>query len=80
MNANFISFTSVVFIDQEIFKDEYSYYFGEKKSVKVRFFYYNFKKDRYKEVPGMDYKEALDLALMRGRDGRYKNYEFYIQL
>ena len=80
MNANFIPFNSVVFIDQEIIKDEYSYFFGGKKDVKVHFFYYNVKRDRYNELNHMNYKGALDLALMRGGDGRYKNYEFYIQL
>lgn len=80
MNANFIPFNSVTFIDQEIIKDEYSYYFGDKKDVKVSFFYYNVKRDRKNELTHMNYKEAIDLALMRSGDGRYKNYEFYIQL
>lgn len=80
MNANFIQLNSVVFIDHEIIKDEYSYYFGDKKDVKVRFFYYNVKKDSETELLKRNYKEALILALSRMADGRYKNYEFYIQL
>lgn len=80
MNANFLPLNSVVFIDEEIIKDEYSYYFGEKKDVKVRFFYYNVKKDSATELIKRTYKDALTLALSRRADGRYKNYEFYIQL
>ena len=59
MNANFLPLNSVVFIDEEIIKDEYSYYFGEKKDVKVRFFYYNVKKDSATELIKRTYELAF---------------------
>ena len=80
MTANFIPFNAVTFIDENIIKDEYSYYFGDKKDVAVKFFYYNVKKDRVTELHKKSYADALAFALERGGDGRYKNFEFYIQL
>ena len=76
-----IPFNSVVFIDREIIQNEYKYYFGDKKDEKiVTFCYYNVKKDRKTELGLKTYKDALNLALERRNDGRYKNFEYFIYL
>lgn len=81
MFENCIPFNSVTYVDQEIIKDEYSFYFGDKKDDKVvTFCYYNVKKDRVTELSSKTYIDALNIALERRRDGRYKNFEFYIYL
>lgn len=76
-----IPFNSVVFIDREIIQNEYEYYFGNKKDEKiVTFCYYNVKTDKVTDIGLMTYKDALNFALYRRKDGRYKNFEYYIYL
>lgn len=41
--------------------------------------YYQRRRDHSFVVPlAMDYSEACDLARRRAKDGRYRNYEFYL--
>lgn len=62
-----------------IFNAEYEWYFGANKDIDVKFQYYNKKKDTTTDIL-MPYRRALGLAFERARDGRYKNYDFLIDL
>ena len=67
------------FVDREIFKNEYSYIYGDNKDTIVTFQYYNILTGKEGvEKRFWNYGEALTLARTRARDGRYKNYEFLI--
>lgn len=69
-----------IFVDDTILANEYDYKFGENKHTSVYFTYFNIKTYKYyKHIP-MPYKEALTIARSKSRDGRYKNYEFLINL
>lgn len=69
-----------IFIDDEIFKNEYSYVYGENKDNEVSFSYYHVKKDKESCSIRMKYSDCLNFARYRRNDGRYKNYEFLIKL
>ena len=68
-----------IFVSEEIFKNEYSYMYGDNKDKKVSFSYYQTKKEKESEVRiKFNYSEALAFARYRANDKRYKNYEFFI--
>ena len=69
-----------IYVSEDLFKNEYSYTYGENKDKLVNFVYYNWKKDRESRPIEWTYNDALSLARSRARDGRYKNYEFLITL
>ena len=64
-------------ISDELFKNEYRYFYGELKNELVTFTYINAKTGKEIEKK-MTYRRALNLAHDRSRDGRYKNYEYVI--
>jgi hypothetical protein len=69
-----------IYVDDEIFYNEYSYMYGDKKDVEVSFSYYHVKKD--KETccyAGRNYADCLAFARYRANDGRYRNFEFLIR-
>lgn len=68
-----------IFASEEIFANEYDYTFGEKKNEKVDFTFVNVV--TAKEITKhaiFTYRQALNLARERSKDGRYKNYEYVI--
>lgn len=68
-----------IFVNKEIFENEYSYLYGGNKDKIVTFQYYNIKTNKEGEQKRFwNYAEALKLARARRKDGRYKNYEFLI--
>lgn len=69
-----------IYVSEDLFKNEYSYTYGENKDKLVNFVYYNWRKDRESRPIERTYNDALSLARSRARDGRYKNYEFLITL
>ena len=66
-------------VEDTLIKNEYDYYFGDKKDVLVVFCYTNIKAQKETER-NFTYHKAIKLARERRLDGRYKNYEFYIYL
>lgn len=64
-------------ISDELFKNEYSYFYGELMNELVTFTYMNTKTGKETEKK-MTYRRAINLAQDRARDGRYKNYEYII--
>ena len=64
-------------ISDELFKNEYRYFYGELKNELVTFTYINVKTGKEAEKK-MTYRCALNLAHDRARDGRYENYEYVI--
>lgn len=69
-----------IYVGDDISKDEYAYMHGEKSKFLITFNYYNVKRDRLSHTIYKTYPEALAFARDRARDGRYKNYEFFIGL
>ena len=68
-----------IFVNKEIFENEYSYLYGNNKDNIVTFQYYNTKTDKEGEQKRFwNYAEALKLARAKRKDSRYKNYEFLI--
>lgn len=68
-----------IYISDEIFNNEYSFTYGERKNEIVNFHYYHIKKDRESHPIPMTYTEALAFARYRANDKRYRNYEFLIK-
>ena len=64
-------------ISDELFKNEYRYFYGELMNEWVTFTYMNTKTGKETEKK-MTYRHAISLAQDRSRDGRYKNYEYII--
>lgn len=64
-------------ISDELFKNEYRYFYGELMNELVTFTYMNIKTGKETEKK-MTYRHALNLAQDRARDRRYKNYEYII--
>lgn len=64
-------------ISDELFKNEYRYFYGELMNELVTFTYMNTKTGKETEKK-MTYRHALSLAQDRARDRRYKNYEYII--
>ena len=64
-------------ISDELFKNEYRYFYGELMNELVSFTYMNTKTGK-ETVKKMTYRHALSLAQDRVRDRRYKNYEYII--
>lgn len=64
-------------ISDELFKNEYRYFYGELMNELVTFTYMNTKTGKETEKK-MTYRHALNLAQDRARDRRYKNYEYII--
>lgn len=69
-----------IFVSHDIIEDEWDWTFGKKRGLKVTFTYHNIKTGKETSTSYFNYKEALELARSRARDGRYKNYEFIIDL
>ena len=70
-----------IYVSEDIALHEYQYVYGEKKDNKVWFTYYNFKKhEEGKTIEYENYSKALAFARYRANDGRYKNYEFWIDI
>lgn len=68
-----------IFVSDYLNEHEYEYTFGDKRNESVVFIYYHLKREReVKHIP-KTFREALMLARARACDGRYKNYEFYIE-
>ena len=68
-----------IFVSDYLNEHEYEYTFGDKRNESVVFIYYNLKREREGRHITKTFREALMLAHARARDGRYKNYEFYIE-
>lgn len=68
-----------IYVDEEILLNEYDFFYGKRKNEKVKFLFYQVKKNRITERTFSSYKYALNLARMRASDGRYKNFEFLIK-
>ena len=69
-----------IFISEEIFKNEYSYLYGENKDKEVTFSYYHVIKDKETTIRlKHNYADALAFARYRANDKRYRNYEFLIK-
>ena len=64
-------------ISDELFKNEYCYFYGELMNELVTFTFVNTKNGKETEKK-MTYRRALSLAHDRARDRRYKNYEYII--
>lgn len=67
------------FVSEEIFANEYDYMYGKKKNEKVDFTFINVV--TAKEITKhaiFTYRQALNLARERSKDGRYRNYEYVI--
>lgn len=71
-----IQLTFKIEISNDIFQNEYAYMYGDKKNDLVTFVYCH-KSGKEIEIL-MTYSRALSLALERSKDGRYKNYTYYI--
>lgn len=65
-----------IWVDDYCFQNELS--LMKDNTVSVVFQYYNKKCDKEGKSIPKTYSEALVLARVRARDGRYKNYEFLI--
>lgn len=68
-----------IYVETEILLNEYAYRYGMLKDRKVKFTYYNVKFDRETDIISFTYSQALKMARERARDGRYKNFEYYIE-
>ena len=75
-----IEVESKIWIDQDLYSEEYEYMHGRLKDKAVTFTYVNTKTGKEKSTRVFVYKKALELARERRRDGRYKNYEYEITL
>ena len=64
-------------ISDELFKNEYCYFYGELMNELVTFTFVNTKNGKETEKK-TTYRHALSLAQDRARDRRYKNYEYII--
>lgn len=67
-----------IYLSEKIFENEYEYTYGKQKDNLVSFVFYNVVTDKAVSKK-MTYKKAIQLAYMRARDGRYKNYEYIIE-
>lgn len=67
-----------IFVEKEIFQDEYSYYFGSNRYTDCYMTYYHIKKGTEKCHIDGNYRDCLSFARYRAHDGRYKNFEFLI--
>lgn len=68
-----------IYVDYNIFANEYDFVYGSRNDESVIFQYYNTKQDREgKEIEFESYSYALDFARGRAGDRRYRNYEFWI--
>ena len=66
------------YVSEKILYNEYSYRYGTKKMEIVEFIYSNVKSGK-ETIREFTYSQALNLARERRKDGRYKNYEYYIR-
>lgn len=67
-----------IFIEREIFLNEYAFYYGSKRSVGCYMAYYSTKKGTETHSISGNYRDCLSFARYRAHDGRYKNFEFLI--
>lgn len=67
-----------IFVEDEIFFNEFSYYFGDKRSASCYMVYYHTKKGTEKCHIDGNYRDCLSFARYRANDRRYKNFEFLI--
>lgn len=67
-----------IFVEKEIFLNEYSFYFGSKRSTDCYMSYYHTKDGRVRGHINGNYRDCLSFARNRANDRRYKNFEFLI--
>lgn len=73
-----VSVALKVSVDSRIYDNEHAFYFGEKSAELVTFVYIH--KSGRETEKRMTYRKAYNLAMERAKDGRYKNYEYFITL
>ena len=66
-----------IYLSHILHENEYKYRYGEKKNELVQFTFANVNTGK-EVVKKMTYEKAIELAYMRSKDGRYKNYKYYI--
>lgn len=66
-----------IYLSHILYENEYKYRYSEKKNELVQFTFANVNTDK-EVVKKMTYEKAIELAYMRSKDGRYKNYKYYI--
>lgn len=67
------------YITDQIYEKEWEYTYGKLKEEKVDFTFIKIKTGKCNKKQGLfTYKQAIELARMRTKDGRYKNFEFLI--
>lgn len=69
-----------IFIDEEFHRNFDSWYTGDNKDRKVKFTYHNAKTDKDVSKTHLNFHDAICLARRREQDGRYKNFEFLIEV
>ena len=68
-----------IYLSHILYENEYKYRYGEKKNELVQFTFANMNTGE-EVVKKMTYEKAIELAYMRSKDGRYKNYEYLIDI
>lgn len=67
------------YITHQIHEKEWEYTYGNLQEEKVDFTFIKIKTGKSNKKKGLfTYKQAIELARMRTKDGRYKNFEFLI--
>ena len=66
-----------IYLSHILYENEYKYRYGAKKNELVQFTFANVNTGK-EVVKKMTYEKAIELAYMRSKDGRYKNYKYYI--
>ena len=69
-----------IYVEDEIFKNEYEFVYGDKCTTLCYMVYYNIKSDACSCHISGTYSECLNFARKRASDGRYKNFEFIINI
>lgn len=72
--------TDKIFIDETLFNNEHSFYFGARRGEKVNLTFSNINGKDVTKNGLFTYREALEVATRRARDGRYRNFEYLITL
>lgn len=69
-----------IYVDDEIFRDEYEFVYGTKSNIRCYVEYRHIKTDRCSCHISGTYRECLIFARKRTSDGRYKNYDLLIDI
>lgn len=69
-----------IFVEREIFLNEYAFYYGSKRSAGCYMTYYSTKRGTETHCISGNYRDCLAFARYRSHDGRYKNFEFLIYI